>query len=82
KDAVFMFHEPSSYDLVTDERVRKPGFEQRMTSDRFFERYFVKSEMNPEWREKLRAAWKGRDLWFTAEQLVEQGSGVVEAIGD
>ncbi len=82
KDAVFMFHEPSTYDLVTDERVRKPGFEQRMTSDRFFERYFVKSEMNPEWREKLRAAWKGRDLWFTAEQLVEQGSGVVEAIGD
>lgn len=26
------------------------------------------------------ASWKGRDLWFTAEELVEQGSGVVEAV--
>jgi ATP-dependent protease ClpP protease subunit len=80
KDARFMFHEPSSYDLVTDERVNKPGFEQKMTSERFFERYFVNSEMNPEWRDKLHEAWKGRDLWFTAEELVAQGSGVVEGI--
>lgn len=80
REARFMFHEPSSYDFVTDEKVRKPGFEQKMTSERFFERYFGKSEMNPEWREKLRAEWKGRDLWFTAEELVEQGSGVVGGI--
>lgn len=80
KDAQFMFHEPSSYDLVTDERVKKPGFERKMTSEKFFEHYFVRSEMNPEWREKLRASWKGRDLWFTAEELVDQGSGVVEAV--
>lgn len=80
KDALFMFHEPSSYDLVTDERVEKPGFEQRMTSEKFFERYFAQSEMDPEWREKLRASWKGRDLWFTGEELFEQGSGVVEAV--
>lgn len=80
KDAIFMFHEPSTYDLVTDEKVSKPGFETKMTSDKFFERYFVKSDMNPEWREKLRASWKGRDLWFTGEELVEQGSGVVERL--
>jgi ATP-dependent protease ClpP protease subunit len=80
RDATFMFHEPSSYDLVTDEKVDKPGFEQRLTSERFFERYFVKSEMNPEWRERLRAEWKGNDLWFTAEELVEQGSGVVKTV--
>lgn len=80
RDARFMFHEPSSYDLVTDERVNKPGFEQKMTSEKFFERYFVNSGMTPEWREKLRALWRGRDLWFTGEQLVEQESGVVEAI--
>lgn len=80
RNARFMFHEPSSYDFVTDERVRKPGFEQKMTSERFFERYFGKSKMTPGWREKLRAEWKGRDLWFTAEELVAQGSGVVEAV--
>lgn len=76
-DARFMFHQPSSFDLVTDEKVDKPGYEQKMTADRFFERYFVNSEMTPEWREKLRANWKGRDLWFTGAELVEQGSGVV-----
>ena len=80
KDALFMFHEPSDYDLVTEERVDKPGFERRMTSDRFFERYFVKSEMDPDWRENLRASWRGRDLWFTAEELIEQGSNVVQRI--
>lgn len=79
-DAIFMFHEPSSYDLISDEKIRKPEFEQKMTSERFFERYFVKSEMNPEWRDGLRAAWKGRDLWFTASDLVEQNSGIVESI--
>lgn len=79
-DATFMFHEPSSYDLVTDEKVKRPGFEQKMTSDKFFERYFVRSDMNPEWRERLRADWKGRDLWFTAEMLVDQGSEVVEQL--
>jgi len=36
--------------------------------------------MNPEWREKLSAAWKDRDLWFTARDLVEQESGVVETL--
>lgn len=79
-DAVFMFHQPSTYDLVTDEKVNRPAFERQMTSDRFFERYFVNSEMNPEWREKLSAAWKDRDLWFTARDLVEQESGVVETL--
>lgn len=78
--ALFMFHEPTTYDLVTDEKVNRPGFEQKMTSEKFFERYFVNSEMNPQWREKLRAEWKGRDLWFTAMELVEQGAGVVEEL--
>lgn len=79
-DAMFMFHEPSSYDLVTDEKIRRPGFEQKMTSDKFFARYFANSKMNPEWRKRLRANWKGRDLWFTAAELAEQGSGVVERV--
>ena len=78
--ARFMFHEPSTRDLFTDERLDKPGFEQKMTNEKFFERYFVNSALNPEWREKLHANWKGRDLWFTGEELLEQESGVVEAV--
>ena len=78
--AAFMFHEPSTRDLFTEEKIDRPGFEQRMTSEKFFDRYFASSGMDAGWRERLRAEWRGRDLWFTAAELVEQRAGVVEAI--
>lgn len=73
----FMFHEPSSVDFITDQKVRKPAFERRRDAERFFTRYFERSPMNPQWREKLREDWKGRDVWKTGEELVTEGSGVV-----
>lgn len=73
----FMFHEPSSVDFITDEKVRKPAFERRRDAERFFERYFTRSPMNAQWREKLREDWKGRDIWKTGEELVAEESGVV-----
>jgi ATP-dependent protease ClpP protease subunit len=78
--AQFMFHEPSAYDLVTEEKIDKPSFEARMTSARVFERYFGRSEMNPAWRERLKERWRGQDLWFTAKELVDEGANVVEAL--
>lgn len=78
--AIFMFHEPTSRDLFTDAEIDKPGFERRMTSAKFFERYFVNSEMKAEWRETLRENWKGRDLWYTASELVALDSGVVQEL--
>ncbi len=78
--ALFMFHEPSAHDLVTDEKVDKPGFEARMTSARFFERYFGRSEMDAGWRDALRENWRGKELWFTAEELVDQRANVVEEL--
>jgi ATP-dependent protease ClpP protease subunit len=79
-DARFMFHEPAIYNALTEERVERPVFESRMTADRFFARYFESSPMDPEWRGKLETAWKGRDIWLTAEELVEQQSGVVSEL--
>lgn len=78
--AIFMFHEPSTYDFVTEEKIEKPGFEQRMTAARFFERYFVQSEMDARWRESLEQNWRGRDLWFSAEDLVRENANVVEKL--
>ncbi len=76
-DARFMFHEPTSVDFITEERVNKPAFEHRRDAKRFFDRYFVQSEMDPAWLEKLREASKGRDVWKTSEELVAEGSNVV-----
>ncbi|HBK92942.1 MAG TPA: hypothetical protein DDZ68_14840 [Parvularcula sp.] len=76
-DARFMFHEPTSVDYFTEEKADKPAFEQRMDAERFFERYFERSPMDAAWREKLRQAWKGQDVWKTGAELVAEGSNVV-----
>ncbi|MFN0023944.1 MAG: ATP-dependent Clp protease proteolytic subunit [Parvularculaceae bacterium] len=79
-DAQFMFHEPASVDFFTDEKAKTPAFEQRMDAERYFERYFGRSAMDPAWREKLRENWKGRDIWKTGAELVAEGSNVVTAL--
>jgi len=73
----FLFHEPSSVDMITDETVNRPAFEARWEADRFFARYFERSAMDAAWRDKLRKDWKGRDVWKAGEELVAEGSGVV-----
>jgi ATP-dependent protease ClpP protease subunit len=78
--ARFMFHEPSTVDYFTDEESKKPAFEQRRDAERFFARYFERSPMAPAWRESLREAWKGRDVWKTAEDLLAEESNVVTRI--
>lgn len=73
----WMFHEPASYDAYTGERGGGPEIERRFVADRFFDRYFENSEMDPEWRSWLEREWVGKDVWKTGEELVEEGSGVI-----
>lgn len=73
----FMFHEPTAYDAVTKEVVRRPEFERRMESDRYFRRYFEATEMDPLWGAKLKAEWVGRDVWKSGRELVAEGSNIV-----
>ena len=51
-----------------------------VNAERFFERYFTRSPMDAVWREKLREDWKGRDIWKTGAELVEEGSNVVTVL--
>jgi hypothetical protein len=76
-DARFMFHEPASYDSYTGERGGGPAFERRFIADRFFDRYFENSPMDPEWRRWLEREWVGKDVWKTGRQLADERSGVV-----
>ncbi|MEM8770896.1 MAG: hypothetical protein AAGD92_04505 [Pseudomonadota bacterium] len=73
----WMFHEPTSYDAVTGERVDEPEFERRYVADRFFDRYFANSPMTPEWRAWLQQEWVGKDVWKSGRDLYKEGSGVV-----
>ena len=79
-NARFMFHEPARYDYFTEERAAAPAIERRFESDRFFERYFETSGMSEEFRAALRANWRGKDLWFTAEELLVADANVVQTL--
>ncbi|MGF1543750.1 MAG: hypothetical protein ACFB00_04490 [Parvularculaceae bacterium] len=73
----WMFHEPRAFDAVTGERAREPAFERRRTTRRFVERYFVQSEMDPDWLAGLEEAWVGKDVWKSGRQLWDEGSNVI-----
>lgn len=73
----WMFHEPTSYDYVTGEKADRDDEDRREAGERFFQKYFVNSEMNPAWRMKLQQAWVGRDVWFSGQQLKEQQSNII-----
>ena len=79
-NARFMFHEPSAYDYFTGEKVKEPDFERELTSRRFFQRYFIDSEMDPAWRDNLAQEWLGRDVFRTAQQLVDERSNIVTVL--
>lgn len=76
-NARFMFHEPTAYDYFTGEEVEEPEFEKRYISEKFFNRYFVNSEMDPVWRDGLKAEWRGRDIWKSGQTLMDEGSNIV-----
>ncbi|MEQ1929401.1 MAG: ATP-dependent Clp protease proteolytic subunit [Parvularculaceae bacterium] len=78
--ARFMFHEPTAYDVISEEEVKRPEFERRLDAERFFRRYIDPTEIDPAFAAELRASIKGRDVWFTARDLVERNTHVVDEL--
>jgi ATP-dependent protease ClpP protease subunit len=76
----FMFHEPTAYDYFTGERMNEPRFEKEMAARRFADRYFANTGMDPDWRENLVSEWRGKDIWKTGRDLVDESSGVVTVL--
>lgn len=76
----FMFHEPSAVDFDTGEVVDQPTFERNFTTKRFVDRYFVRSPMDPTWRDNLVASWSGKDVFKSGRELMDEGSGVVTVL--
>lgn len=78
--ARFMFHEPTAYDVVTEETIDRPEFERRMDTERFFRRFIDPTGVSPDFARELRESVRGRDVWFTAEELVDRDVNVVDAL--
>lgn len=77
RDSTWMFHEPSAYDYFSGEESELPEFEREHNAERFFDRYFANSEMDPKWAARLKQEWKGAEVWRTGAQLVSEGSNIV-----
>ena len=76
----WMFHEPRSFDFLSGEEVKEPEREQQATARRFFDRYFTNSEMDPAWRRQLEREWRGKDVWRTGSQLVDEKSNIIHQL--
>lgn len=76
-DSRWMFHEPIHVDAHTGDEVNKPNFEREFFARRFFERYFTNSQMDSGWRRRLEAEWKGKEIWKTGQQLVDERANIV-----
>jgi ATP-dependent protease ClpP protease subunit len=80
RGARFMFHEPQSYDAITDERIDTPDFERRRASDHFVERYLENSPVDADWLARTRPLWREGEVWKTGAELVAENSNIVTAI--
>lgn len=77
RSSQWMFHEPSAYDIVTDEKIEENEYDKQTATNRFFERYFVNSDMDSKWRNNLQREWIGKDVWRTGKQLVDERSNII-----
>ncbi|MEM7067858.1 MAG: ATP-dependent Clp protease proteolytic subunit [Pseudomonadota bacterium] len=73
----WMFHEPSASNFFTGEEIDQPEIEREHFNNRFFEKYFTNSDMDPAWREQLRRDWIGNEIWKTGVQLVNERSNII-----
>jgi ATP-dependent protease ClpP protease subunit len=73
----WMFHEPRSVDFFSDKEIREPESERQGMIERFVQRYFVNSPINESWRKQLLKSWKGKDIWRSGQQLMDENSNII-----
>ena len=92
-DAYFMFHEASLTSNTRDNTKRQElgqanravvaevvkTVETRATDDLFHKDMGIRG-VNTAWLAGLRKKIPGRDIWMSAQQLVDEGSGVVDSL--
>jgi ATP-dependent protease ClpP protease subunit len=78
--ARFMFHEVSYRDSLNEKISDVPGEAIARATDQMFDRYFKTAGLDGVWLDDIRGKIRGRDVWLTAEQLVQERSGVVQRL--
>ncbi len=78
--ARFMFHEVSFSDSLSDKVETVPKSAISRATDQFFERYLKPFGLNERWLAEMREAIRGKDVWRTAEQLIDERAGIVQTL--
>jgi hypothetical protein len=78
--ARFMFHEVSFRDSHSGKIEPVPKDAIGRATDQFFERYLKPAGLDQRWLAQMREAIRGKDVWRTAKELVEQRAGVVQEL--
>jgi len=76
----WLFHEPRSFDIVTDEVILTNAAETEAVTQRFLQRYFVGHDIPDAWLKNTREQMRGRDYWRTGDQLVSERSGIIQRL--
>ena len=78
--ASFMFHEVSYRDSLSGRVEEVPADSIARATDQFFERYLAPAGLDRGWLAGLREAVRGRNVWRTAQALVEERAGIVHTL--
>ncbi len=90
--ANFMFHEVRfrdrdeirqklrDIDFTTDETRKVEQMRIAMATDDLFRAYFEAPRVNRSWLAAMRKSITGTDVWLTAAELMQQRSGVIDAL--
>ena len=76
--AKFMFHEASI--ALPPEAVRYRSAVITHVTNELFDDDFAPRSVDARWLADMRRKIKGRDVWLTGRQLMDQGSGVVDKL--
>jgi len=81
--ARFLFHDVSFRDYFTSEKEAVPAAATARETGRFFARFLENAGISQGWLEKVRGEMAGgRDVWKTAQDLVDENSGIVQEVSE
>lgn len=76
----WLFHDAKAVDVYTGTEIIMYAHERSQSNFEFFNRYIDRSDVNPKWRNKLRAQMRLGDVWKTGQELKDERSNIVTVL--
>ncbi len=73
----WLFHDATAVDIYSGAEIVMYSHERALANLEFFNRYIEQSDINPKWRDDLRAQMSIGDVWKTGQELKDERSNIV-----